>query len=80
MINTYILIKLSKLPLYNIEYFHDMLTEFLDILHSVIHIDYKCFTRQMIAKMPKITELERVLYKQKNSCLCKKTAKSIYFD
>ena len=57
-----------------------MLTEFPDILHSVIHIDYKCFTRQEIAKVPKITELERVLHEQKNPCLCKKTVKLIYFD
>ena len=76
----YILIKISKLPLYNIEYFHDMLTEFPDILHSVIHIDYKCFTRQKIAKLPKITELERVLYTLKNPCLWNKTAKLIYFE
>ena len=80
MVNQSILIKISKLPLYNIKYFHEILTEFPDILHSVIHIDYKCFTRQKMAKVPKITELERVLYKQKNPCLCKKTVKLIYFD
>ena len=57
-----------------------MLTEFPDILHSVIHIDYKRLTRLKIAKVPKITELERVLYKQKDPCLCKKTVKLIYFD
>ena len=57
-----------------------MLTEFPDILHSVIHIDYKCFTRQKIAKVPQIIELDRVLYKQKNPCVCKKTVKLIYFD
>ena len=57
-----------------------MLTEFPDILHSVIHIDYKRFTSQNITKVPKITEQERVLYKQKNPCLCKKTVKLIYFD
>ena len=74
------LIKISKLPLYNIEYFHEVSTEFPDILHSVIRIDYKCFTCQKIVKVPKITELERVLYKQKNQCLCKKTVKLIYFD
>ena len=74
-----ILIKISKLPLYNIEYFHEMLTKFPDILHNVIRIDYKCLTCQKIAKVPKIIELERVLYKQKNPCLCKKTVKSIFF-
>ena len=57
-----------------------MLTQLPDILNSVIHIDYKCFIRQKIAKVPKITELERVLNKQKNPCLCKKTVKVIYFD
>ena len=57
-----------------------MLTEYPDTLHSVIPIHYKCFTCQEIAKVPKITELERVLYKQKNPCLYKKTVKLIYFD
>ena len=39
-----ILIKISKLPLYKIEYFQEMLTKVPDILHSVIRIAYKCFT------------------------------------
>ena len=29
-----------------------MLTEFLDILYSVIHDAYKCVARQKIAKVP----------------------------
>ena len=49
-----------------------MLTEFPDILHSVIYIDYKCFTHQKKAKVTKITELERVLYKQKKSVFVQK--------
>ena len=40
----YILIKISKLPLYEIEYFQEMFTKVPDILHSVIRIAYKCFT------------------------------------
>ena len=35
---------------------------------------------QKITNVPKITELERVLYKQKNPCLCKKTMRLVYFD
>ena len=42
-----------------------MLTEVPDILHSVFHVASKCFTRQKIAEVPWVTELERVLYKQK---------------
>ena len=57
-----------------------MLTEVPDILHSVFHVANKCFTRHKIAEVPLITELERVLYKQKNQCLCKKTLRLIYFD
>ena len=57
-----------------------MWTEVPDIAHSDFHVAYKYFKRQKIAKVPKITELERVLYKQKNECLFKKTVKFIYFD
>ena len=42
-----------------------MKTGFPDILHSFIHVVHKCFTCQKIAKLPQITELERVLNKQK---------------
>ena len=52
-----------------------MQAKFLDILHSVIHVAYKCVESQNIANVPQITELERVLYKQKNQFLCKKKAK-----
>ena len=57
-----------------------MLTDCSDILHSVIHVVYKCFKRQKLAYVTEITELERVFYKQKNPCLCKKTVKLIYYD
>ena len=57
-----------------------MKTEFLDILYSDIHVAYKCVARQKISKVPEITELERVWYKQKNPSLCKKTMKLVYFD
>ena len=49
-----------------------MLTEFPDTLHIVIPINYKCFTRQKIAKVPKITEVERLLFKQKKPVLVQK--------
>ena len=51
-----------------------------DILHNDFHVTYKYYTHQKIAKLPWITELERILYKQKNACLCKKTVKWIYLD
>ena len=51
-----------------------------DILHNGFHVAYKYFTRQKIAKVPLITELERILYKQKHARLCKKAVKLIYFD
>ena len=57
-----------------------MSTEVPDILHNDFQFAYKYFTRQKIAKVPWITKVEQILYKQKNSCLCKKTVKSIYFD
>ena len=57
-----------------------MWTEVPDILYNDFHVVYKYFTRQKIAKAPWITELERILYKQKNVCLCKKTDKLIYFE
>ena len=57
-----------------------MWTEVPDILHNGFHVTYKYFIRQKIAKVPWITELERILYKQKNSCLFKKAMKQIYFD
>ena len=46
-----------------------------DILHNDSHVAYKYFTCQKIAKVPWITEPKRILYKQKNACLCKKTVK-----
>ena len=46
----------------------------------LVNVAYKCFTRQNIAEVPLITELERVLYKQKNPYLCENTVKFIYFD
>ena len=52
-----------------------MWTEVPDILHNDFHVAYKYFTRQEIAKVPWITELERILFKQKNACLGKKTGK-----
>ena len=57
-----------------------MWTEIPDILHNDFHVAYKYFTRQKITKVHWITELERILYKQKNACKCKKTVKLIYFD
>ena len=57
-----------------------MRTEVRDILHNDFHVAYKYFTRQKIAKVPWITELERIFYKQKNATLCKKTVKLIYFN
>ena len=57
-----------------------MLTEFPDILHSVIHIDCKCITRQKITKVSQITELEQGLYKKSCALIYKKTVKLIYFD
>ena len=47
-----ILIKISNLPICKIEWFHDMITELPDNLHSVIYVANKCFTRQKIAKSP----------------------------
>ena len=55
-------------------------TEVPDILHNNFHVAYKYFTRLKIAKVPWITELERILYKQKNACLCMKTVKLIHVD
>ena len=46
-----------------------MRTEVIDILPNDFHVAYKYFTRQKIAKVPWIAELERILYKQKNVCL-----------
>ena len=43
-----------------------MWTEVPDILHNGFHVAYTYFTHQKIAKVPWITELERILYKQKN--------------
>ena len=57
-----------------------MLTESPDILHGVIRVAYKCFIHKKVAKVSLITELERVLYKQKNPCLCKKIVKLSYYD
>ena len=57
-----------------------MWTEVPDILHNGCHVAYKYFIRQTIAKVSWITELERILYKQKNSRLFKKAVKLIYFD
>ena len=57
-----------------------MWTEVPDILHIDFHVAYKYFTGQKIAKVPWITELERILYKQEYACLCKKTVKLIFFD
>ena len=57
-----------------------MWTEVPDILHNCFHVAYKYFIRQKIAKVSWITELERILYKQKNSRLFKKAVKLIYFD
>ena len=54
-----------------------MWTEVPDILHNGFHVAYKYCTRQKIAKVPLITELERILYKQR---LFKKAVKLIYFD
>ena len=49
-----------------------MWTEVPDFLHNGFHVAYKYFIRQKIAKVPWITELERMLYKQKNSRLLKR--------
>ena len=57
-----------------------MWTEVPDILHIGFYVAYKYFIRQHIAKVPWITELERILYKVKNSRLFKKAVKLIYFD
>ena len=38
-----------------------MWTEVPDILHSDFNVAYRYFTRQKIAKVPWITELERIL-------------------
>ena len=57
-----------------------MWTEVPDILHNGFHVAYKYFICQKIAKVPWITELEHILYKQKNSRLFKKAVKLIYFD
>ena len=57
-----------------------MWTEVPDILQNGFQVAYKYFIRQKIAKVPWITELERILYKQKNSRLFKKAVKLIYFD
>ena len=57
-----------------------MWIEVHDILHNDFHVAYKYVARKNIAKMPWITELETILYKQKTACLCKKTVKLIYFD
>ena len=56
-----------------------MWTEVPDILHNDFHVAYKYFTRQTIAKVPWITDLERILYKRKNACLCKKTEIYLYW-
>ena len=39
-----------------------MWTEVPDILQNDFHIAYKYFTRQNIAKVPWITDLEQILY------------------
>ena len=57
-----------------------MWIEVRDILHNDFYVAYKYFTDQKIAKVPWITELERILYKPENACLWKKTVKLIYFD
>ena len=56
-----------------------MWTEVPDILHNGFHVAYKNFIRQKIAKVPWITELERILYKQKNSRLFKKALTNLYW-
>ena len=56
-----------------------MWTEVPDILHNGFHVAYKYFIHQKIAKVPWNTELERILYNQKNSRLFKKAEKLIYF-
>ena len=43
------------------------------LLTNALHTEY-------IATLHRITELERILYKHKNSCLWKKIVELIYFD
>ena len=40
-------------------------TEFPDILYNDFHVAYKYFTRQKIAKMPWIAELEKLCINRK---------------
>ena len=54
-----------------------MWTEVPDILHNGFHVAYTYFVRQEMAKVPWITELERIWYKQKKSHLFKKAVKLI---
>ena len=54
-----------------------MWTEVPDIFHNGFRVAYKYFVRQKMAKVHWITELERILYKQKNARLFKKAVKII---
>ena len=56
-----------------------MWTEVPDILHNGFHVAYKNLIRKKIAKVPWITELERILYKTEKFALVQKGSETNLF-